>query len=173
MILSASQKKVLNCSNASKASLCGAQCASTHHLHPDKGGKEGTEITFFFFFMRNGILKKRNDEPKTPIKILQSQKWNWESQFAVSHSSTCNNSAQYGFSGRGRDLTTSSTEITGHWVFILPAPLIAHVFPDHTATSCSYRFAKLSEWNNITKWIHSKVIDKYHGKVLHEMLYTY
>lgn len=117
-------------------------------------------------------MKTGNDEPKTPTKILQSQKWNWESQFAVSCSSTYN-SAQYGLSGTGRDFTTSSTKIKGHWVLILLAPLIAHVFPDHTATSLSYWFAKLSEWKNITKWIHSKVIDKYYCKVLHEILYNY
>lgn len=176
MILSASQKKVLSGSNASKASLSVelSVLLPTSSALTKEGRREQKLPSFFFLHKRrNGILKNGNDEPKTPMKILRSQKWNWESQFAVSCSSTYKNSAQYGFSGRGRDFTTSSTKITGHWVLILPAPLIAHVFPDHTATSLSYGFAKLSEWNNITKWIHSKVIDKYHCKVLHEILYTY
>lgn len=100
----------LNCSNAAKASVSGelnVLLTTTTTSTLEKGGERNFHP--FFKKRRNEVWENGNDEPKTQMKILQSQKWNWESQFALSYLSTYN-SAQFGFSGRGRDFNRSSTK---------------------------------------------------------------
>lgn len=75
MILSTSQNKVLNCSNAPKAFFSeelDVLLNITSTLAKEE--RRIQEVPSFFKKRRNKILENGNDESKTPIKILKSQK---------------------------------------------------------------------------------------------------